>query len=111
MKDCILHRFWQDKKTGWYFDQRVNHRQVEKWASQGQKVLDVFSYQGGFGFAAAKSGADVVMVDCSQAAIEMSQKTFAHHGLAAKWHQADAWDFYLPAKISMIWLSSIHLHW
>ena len=51
------------QKTGWYFDQRVNHRQVEKWASQGQKVLDVFSYQGGFGFAAAKSGADVVMVD------------------------------------------------
>src|SRR5687767_7821594 len=45
------------QKTGWYFDQRENRARVEQLAS-GKRVLDAFSYAGGFALAAARGGAD-----------------------------------------------------
>lgn len=47
------------QKTGFYFDQRDNRAMVEKLA-RGRRVLDLYSYVGGFSLAAARGGAKVV---------------------------------------------------
>lgn len=58
------------QKTGWFYDHRVNRAQLRPWVV-GKKVLDVFSYLGGWGVQAAQAGAQsVTCVDSSAAAIE-----------------------------------------
>lgn len=57
------------QKTGWFYDQRDNHRLVASLA-KGMDVLDAFSYVGGFGVCAAKAGArSVVYLDASARAL------------------------------------------
>jgi len=51
------------QKTGFYLDQRENRRELEKWVGNGDRVLDAFSYTGGFGIHAARQGADVTFVE------------------------------------------------
>lgn len=58
------------QKTGWFYDHRLNRARLQQF-SKGQRVLDVFSYIGGWGLAAAQAGArEVVCVDASEAALE-----------------------------------------
>jgi 23S rRNA (cytosine1962-C5)-methyltransferase len=58
------------QKTGWFYDQRDNRRFMADLARDG-RVLDVYSYSGGFGVLAAKHGAkSVICVDRSQAALD-----------------------------------------
>ena len=58
------------QKTGWFFDQRDNRAKAARYV-QGARVLDVFSFSGGFGIQAAKAGAaEVVCVDASGPALE-----------------------------------------
>ncbi len=65
------------QKTGWYFDQRENHKLIASLAN-GKSVLDVYCYNGGFGVAAAKAGAkEVVFIDSSEMAIEYSKKNIS----------------------------------
>ncbi len=65
------------QKTGYYFDQREHRRWVEDHA-RGRRVLDAFSYIGGFGFGAARGGAESVLsIDSSASAIA----TGARHAL------------------------------
>lgn len=53
------------QKTGHYFDQRVTRRRVRELA-KGRRLLDVFSYSGGFAINAALGGAEsAVAVDAS----------------------------------------------
>ncbi len=54
-------------KTGFYLDQRENRLELEKYVHSGHKMLDVFSYTGGFGLHAALKGAEVCMVDLPEA--------------------------------------------
>lgn len=57
------------QKTGWFYDHRVNRAQLQQNVA-GKRVLDVFSYVGGWGVQAAKAGAsDVVCVDASEQAL------------------------------------------
>lgn len=57
------------QKTGWFFDHRVGRAQMRQWVA-GKRVLDVFSYIGGWGVQAATAGAaQVVCVDASAKAI------------------------------------------
>lgn len=59
------------QKTGWFYDHRINRQQVQAIA-HGKRVLDVFSYIGGWGIEAATAGATEVMcVDASQSAIDL----------------------------------------
>ncbi len=59
------------QKTGFYFDQRPNRLALAK-AVKGKVMLDVFSYTGGFGLYALKSGAlSVEFVEESSKAIEL----------------------------------------
>mgnify|MGYP000164957622 CR=1 FL=1 len=57
------------QKTGFFIDQRYNRIELEKYVSEGDKVLDLYSYTGGFGIHAAVKKANVVMVEESNYAI------------------------------------------
>ena len=60
----------EGQKSGFYCDQRDNRRIVASY-SKGKKVLDCFSYTGGFTLNALKNGASsVTSVDSSALAIE-----------------------------------------
>jgi len=64
----------EGQKTGIFYDQRPNHHFVQK-LSAGKKVLDVFSYVGGFGLAAMANGAaEVTCVDGSQPALDLAAR-------------------------------------
>ena len=57
------------QKTGWFYDHRVNRAQLQNYV-KGKRVLDVFSYIGGWGIQAAKAGAlEVTCVDSSEQAL------------------------------------------
>lgn len=64
----------EGQKTGFYLDQRDNHLAVAKYA-QGRRMLDAFSYSGGFGLHAARAGASSVLcVDGSEGALELAKQ-------------------------------------
>lgn len=59
-------------KTGFYLDQRENRTAVSLF-SPGRRVLNCFSYTGGFGVAAAVGGAEsVINVDVSSPVLELA---------------------------------------
>jgi 23S rRNA (cytosine1962-C5)-methyltransferase len=71
-------------KTGLYLDQQVNYQAVSQFAKDA-KVLDCFSYLGGFGLHAARAGAaHVHLLDQSAEAIEASKRNAGANGLAER---------------------------
>ncbi|NPA48018.1 MAG: class I SAM-dependent rRNA methyltransferase [Thermococci archaeon] len=63
------------QKTGFFLDQRENRIALEKYIRPGMRVLDVFTYTGGFAIHAAVAGADeVVAVDKSPQAIKTAEE-------------------------------------
>jgi 23S rRNA (cytosine1962-C5)-methyltransferase len=69
------------QKTGWYYDQRPNRDWLRSFAS-GCRVLDVFSYVGGFAVQAAAFGArEVVAVDASRPALAIAEKNAELNGV------------------------------
>lgn len=63
-------------KTGYYLDQRDSRQAMMKYA-KGKRVLNAFSYTGGFGVFAAQAGAsEVVNLDVSESAL--AQATLNH---------------------------------
>lgn len=66
------------QKTGWFYDQRDNRARTALLAAaccRGGRVLDAFSYVGGFGCAAAVSGAasEVTFLDASAEALRLAR--------------------------------------
>jgi 23S rRNA (cytosine1962-C5)-methyltransferase len=71
----------EGQKTGFYLDQRENHKAVARLAS-GRRVLDAFCYVGGFALHAARAGAASVLgIDASAPALELAQENVALNGL------------------------------
>jgi 23S rRNA (cytosine1962-C5)-methyltransferase len=69
------------QKTGWYLDQRENRELVGRLA-RGARVLDLYTYAGGFSLAAARGGArQVTAVDVSTRALERARQNFGLSGL------------------------------
>ena len=69
------------QKTGWFFDHRMNRARLSAYV-RGGRVLDVFSYVGGWGVQAAAAGAEgVVCVDASAPALEMVARNAALNGV------------------------------
>jgi 23S rRNA (cytosine1962-C5)-methyltransferase len=65
--------FAEGQKTGWFFDQTSNRRNLVKYIRKDARMLDVFSYVGAWGVRAAHSGArEVLCVDSSAAALELA---------------------------------------
>jgi 23S rRNA (cytosine1962-C5)-methyltransferase len=68
---------WDGQKTGWFFDQRDNRALVAGFA-RGARVLDLYTYLGGFGLLAAHAGAQqVTLVDRSAPALALAKETAA----------------------------------
>ncbi|MDH5518499.1 MAG: class I SAM-dependent rRNA methyltransferase [Gammaproteobacteria bacterium] len=58
------------QKTGWFYDQAMNRQRFMHYA-KGRRVLDVFSYIGGWGVSAAVAGAtEAFCVDASEKALD-----------------------------------------
>jgi 23S rRNA (cytosine1962-C5)-methyltransferase len=69
------------QKTGWFYDQRDNRRFMAGLAKDA-RVLDVYSYSGGFGVLAAKQGAkSVLCVDRSQAPLDAAKEAATLNGV------------------------------
>ena len=65
---------WEGQKTGFFLDQRDKREALRKYAA-GRRVLNCFSYTGGFSvYAALSSATQVVSVDISAPAIEAARR-------------------------------------
>ncbi|WP_299432343.1 class I SAM-dependent rRNA methyltransferase [uncultured Meiothermus sp.] len=78
------------QKTGYYLDQRENRRLLEQMAQPGQRVLDVYSYVGGFALRAARKGAYAMAVDKDLDALGVLDRTASRLGLRVDIRQGDA---------------------
>jgi 23S rRNA (cytosine1962-C5)-methyltransferase len=67
------------QKTGGFLDQRENHLSAGRYASG--RVLDVFSYAGGFALHAARSAERVEAVDSSGHALESARRNAELNGI------------------------------
>ena len=96
------------QKTGFYLDQRDNRQLLRhlirrRCAESGGKLrlLNLFSYSGGFALAAGNFDAlHSVNVDASRRALELAERNFQlngfdenAHGATAEFIQADAFDY------------------
>ncbi|MDD2533167.1 MAG: class I SAM-dependent rRNA methyltransferase [Eubacteriales bacterium] len=83
------------QKTGYFLDQKANHAFLRQF-SAGQRVLDCFTYIGGFALNALAGGArEVTAVDVSAAAIELTRENARLNGLEDRLQTvtANAFDF------------------
>jgi 23S rRNA (cytosine1962-C5)-methyltransferase len=72
------------QKTGWFYDHRMARGRLQALV-KGKRVLDVFSYLGGWGVAAAVAGAEeVTCVDSSEFALDGVDTNAALNGVAEK---------------------------
>ena len=72
------------QKTGWFYDHRMARKSLLKLVKD-KSVLDVFSYLGGWGIAAAKAGAtSVACVDASELALDGVDQNAALNDVAEK---------------------------
>ncbi|MFG0318364.1 MAG: class I SAM-dependent rRNA methyltransferase [Planctomycetota bacterium JB042] len=69
------------QKTGFFLDQRANRAAVGRAVPRGARVLDAFTYQGGFALHAAANAEEVLAVDDSAAAVERTAANAARNGL------------------------------
>jgi 23S rRNA (cytosine1962-C5)-methyltransferase len=81
-------RFFADlaegQKTGWFYDQRDNRAAVARLAA-GRRVLDLYTYAGGFAVLAACAGAgEVVAVDRSERALSLAGQAAQANGVAER---------------------------
>lgn len=71
---------WNGHKTGYYLDQRNARLEVGAFA-RGKRVLNCFSYTGGFGLFALKNGAEsVTEVDVSKEALAIATALIQKNG-------------------------------
>ncbi|MDB5997559.1 MAG: SAM-dependent methyltransferase [Pseudomonas sp.] len=74
----------QGQKTGWFYDHRMNRARLAPYA-KGKRVLDLYSYIGGWGVQAAAFGAsEVFCVDASAFALDGVERNAALNGFAEK---------------------------
>ncbi|MCC5856471.1 MAG: class I SAM-dependent methyltransferase [Idiomarina sp.] len=81
-------------KTGYYLDQRDARALIGKYA-KGRRVLNCFSYTGGFGIYAAKAGAtEVIQMDASQDALAVAKRNAELNGITTpiEYQQADVFE-------------------
>lgn len=73
---------WEGQKTGFFLDQRDKRECLRKY-SRGKRVLNCFSYSGGFSVYAALTSSEthVTSVDVSEPAIEGARQHFVLNGL------------------------------
>ena len=70
---------WKGQKTGLFLDQRENHLMARSYASG--RVLDGFTYNGGFALQVASVAEEVIAVDISEPALAHVTRNAARNGL------------------------------
>ncbi|MEE8580653.1 MAG: class I SAM-dependent rRNA methyltransferase [Myxococcota bacterium] len=83
------------QKTGFYLDQR-DARDLVALLAAGRRMLDLFSYSGGFAVAAARGGASrLTLVDTSREALDQARRHLAENAVdcEAEIERADAFQF------------------
>ncbi|MDY5349005.1 MAG: class I SAM-dependent rRNA methyltransferase [Candidatus Ventricola sp.] len=86
------------QKTGYFLDQKDNHLFLRQFCRDA-RVLDCFSYIGGFALNAAAAGArEVTAVDISEAAVGMIERNAALNGADIQAVCANCFD-YLRAQV------------
>ena len=82
----------QGQKTGFYLDQR-DARDLVAQLAPGRRVLDAFSYTGGFAAAALSGGAEhATLLDSSASALALAREHVAFAGARAECRAADAFE-------------------
>lgn len=94
---------WQGQKTGLFLDQRDKREALRKY-THAKRVLNCFSYTGGFSVYAAltSEATHVTSVDVSAPAIEVARQHFALNGLEPDRHTfviGDVFDYLEQAQI------------
>ncbi|HOW30889.1 MAG TPA: class I SAM-dependent rRNA methyltransferase [Bacteroidales bacterium] len=80
------------QKTGFFLDQRENRAKTARYA-EGKKVLNMFSYTGGFSVYALKAGAQLVeSVDSSAPACRLAERNVSLNGIDSSRHRAISAD-------------------
>lgn len=80
------------QKTGWFFDQRDNRAFAARLA-RGRRVLDLYTYSGGFALAAAAAGAtEVTAVDRSEPSLALAEGAARLNGLEARFVRAHIFE-------------------
>ena len=81
------------QKTGFYLDQRDNRRLLRAMVNSSSRVLDVYSYTGGFSLHAAMAGAHALAVDKDQEALKQlelnARKNNLSERVGARWGDAE----------------------
>ncbi len=104
----------QGQKTGFFLDQRQNRKYIQTFVKD-LKVLNLFSYTGGFSVAAGSGGAkEVTSVDLAPEAVNLSDQNWRLNGFKPENHKAfckdvfeflenqkELWDFVIVDPPSM----------
>jgi len=78
------------QKTGWFFDQRDNRAFVARLA-KGRRVLDLYTYAGGFAIQAALAGAtETIAVDRSELSLALADQAARLNEVAVRTVRAEA---------------------
>ena len=90
----LLAPLQKGQKTGWFYDHRNNRAQMQKHV-EGKRVLDLFSYVGGWGAQALAAGANqAICVDASHFALEVAAENARINNAADRFEgfHGDAFD-------------------
>ncbi|MBV1787899.1 class I SAM-dependent rRNA methyltransferase [Marinobacterium sp. D7] len=82
------------QKTGWFYDHRENRARMQSMV-KGKRVLDLFSYVGGWGAQALAAGAaEVFCLDASAGALEVAAENARLNDAESRFRalQGDAFD-------------------
>jgi 23S rRNA (cytosine1962-C5)-methyltransferase len=96
----------EGQKTGFFLDQREMRKLVKELAS-GRRVLNCFSYTGGFSIAALAGGANFVRsVDISAPVLAIAEKNSKLNGVSDKHEcvEADVFDYLRDEKLDFDFL-------
>ncbi len=83
----------EGQKTGFFIDQRMNRVKLERLAGPGDRVLDLFSYTGGFGIHAALFGAKVTAVEESDYALTEMNRNMKSNSVEIRAIRSKVRDF------------------
>ncbi|WP_142849245.1 class I SAM-dependent rRNA methyltransferase [Telmatospirillum sp. J64-1] len=74
----------EGQKTGWFFDQRDNRAYAARFAGR-RRVIDFYTYAGGFAVQAALGGAsEVIAVDRSESSLALAEASARLNGVAER---------------------------
>ena len=73
----------EGQKTGWFYDQRESRRWLARLAKD-RKILDLYTYSGGFAIRCAAAGAArVLAIDRSEPALALAERAASEGGVEA----------------------------